>query len=474
VIGPGGGSDVLVALAAGSEKVTAVELNPLMLRFVRHFGAEAGNVYDHPQVEALLSEGRTFVRRTDRRFDVILLGFVDSWAAVASGGLSLSENHLYTVEAFEAYYDRLTDDGMLVILRWDVDIPRLVSNAMALLGPEEAGKRLLVLLEKRGTAKEPPQMIFGLRKRPFSEAETAEVMAWPKVLPVIVPGRHVEAPYADLFAGRKTMAQYVAEADSRVEAVTDDRPFFFARQKPWGLPSSMALAFLVILLPVAGLCVWFVARGRPAEASRRVFASSVAYFAGLGLGFIAVELALLQHLTLLLGHPIFTLSILLFTLLLFGGLGSYRSTGVRPLVVCLGVAGLGALYALLLPSLVPMLLPLTFEARLAIAVALAAPLGFAMGMPFPRGLALASKAGLPAPPFYWGLNGILSVAGSLGTMVLAVTSGFTVAMLAGSACYLVAALAARELLAAAEANAATDRAAATNATIAAGVSAAGA
>ncbi|HEX9186814.1 MAG TPA: hypothetical protein VGB87_07075, partial [Vicinamibacteria bacterium] len=94
VIGPGGGSDVLVALAAGSEKVTAVEMNPLMLRFVRHFGPRAGNLYDHPQVEAVLSEGRTFIRRTDRRFDVILMGFVDSWAAVASGGLSLSENHL--------------------------------------------------------------------------------------------------------------------------------------------------------------------------------------------------------------------------------------------------------------------------------------------------------------------------------------------------------------------------------------------
>ena len=103
VIGPGGGSDVLVALGAGSEKVTAVEMNPLMLRFVRHFGAQAGNLYDHPQVETHLSEGRNFLRRSDRRFDVILMGFVDSWAAVASGGLSLSENHLYTVEAFGAY-----------------------------------------------------------------------------------------------------------------------------------------------------------------------------------------------------------------------------------------------------------------------------------------------------------------------------------------------------------------------------------
>ncbi len=90
-------------------------------------------------MEAILSEGRTFIRRSDRRFDVILMGFVDSWAAVASGGLSLSENHLYTVEAFQAYYDHLTPGGLIAILRWDVDIPRLVSNAVAMLGPEEAG-----------------------------------------------------------------------------------------------------------------------------------------------------------------------------------------------------------------------------------------------------------------------------------------------------------------------------------------------
>ena len=447
VIGPGGGSDVLVALGAGSEKVTAVELNPLMLRFVRHFGAAAGNLYDQPRVETILSEGRSFVRRTDKSFDVILLGFVDSWAAVASGGLSLSENHLYTVEAFQAYRDRLTPDGMLVILRWDVDIPRLVSNAVALLGAEEAAKRTLVLLERRGSVKEPPQMIFALRKRPFTEEETAQVMAWTNARPVIVPGRHVEAPYADLLAGRKTMAQYVAEADSRVDPVTDDRPFFFARQKPWGLPGSMSLAFLIILLPIALLCAVFVARGRPAGAARRAYTASIVYFALLGLGFIAVELSLLQHLTLLLGHPIFTLSVLLFALLLFGGLGSSRSAHARPSSVCLVIAGIGVTYALVLPRLVPALLPLSLGARLALAVLFVAPLGFAMGMPFPRGLVLASKAGLGAPPFYWGMNGILSVAGSLGTMVVAVTCGFTVALLLGCACYAMAAVAARGFIA---------------------------
>jgi predicted membrane-bound spermidine synthase len=445
IIGPGGGSDVLVALAAGSETVTAVEMNPLMLRFVRLFGAQAGNLYDHPKVEAILSEGRTFIRRTDRRFDVILLGFVDSWAAVASGGLSLSENHLYTTEAFRAYYDHLTPDGALVILRWEVDVPRLVANAVALLGAEQAGPRIAVFLEKRGSKREPPQMIFMLKKRPFDESETAGMAAWDLARPVILPGRHVEEPYAGLFAGTTTLAQYVAEAPTRVDPVVDDRPFFFARQKPLGIPGSMTHAFALILAPIVALCVLFVALGKPAGQPTGPFAASIVYFACLGLGFIAVELTLLQHLTLLLGHPIFTLSILLFTLLAAGGLGSAGSGrfGIRR--VCLLIAALGLVYAFALPRLVPLLLPLPLAARIAIAVAVVAPLGFAMGMPFPRGLARTGHGPLPAPPFYWGLNGIFSVIGSLATMVTAVTLGFTVAMVAGCACYLAAAAAARPL-----------------------------
>jgi predicted membrane-bound spermidine synthase len=444
VIGPGGGFDVLMSLAMGSEKVTAVEMNPLMFRFVRHFGARAGNIYDHPRVEAVLSEGRTFVRRTDRLFDVILLGFVDSWAAVASGGLSLSENHLYTVEAFDAYEDHLTPDGELVILRWDVDVPRLVSNAVALLGPQEAGRRVAVLLEKRvGNREDPPQMIFILKRRPFTEEETAAMVDWPGVDPVIVPGRHVDEPYASLFAGRETLARYVEEARTRVDPVYDDRPFFFARVKPWGLPRNMRRAFVQILAPVLALLALLLLLGKPRGEAAGPYASSVVYFASLGLGFIAVELTLLQHLTLLLGHPIFTLSVLLFTLLASGGIGSALSGRFRPGRVCLSVAALGVAYALVLPRLVPALLPLPLAARIALAILVVAPLGFFMGMPFPRGLAATGQGSFPMPPFYWGLNGIFSVVGSMGTMVLAVIFGFTWAMLAGAAFYLVAAVASR-------------------------------
>ena len=445
VIGPGGGSDVLVALAAGSEKVTAAEMNPLMLRFARHFGAAAGHLYDQPKVEAILAEGRTFIRRAERRFDVILLGFVDSWAAVASGGLSLSENHLYTTEAFQAYLDHLTPDGELVILRWDVDVPRLVANAVAVLGPQEAGRRVAVFMEKRGTAQDPPQMIFLLKHRPFTEDDTALMMGFEKALPVIVPGRHVDEPYASLFAGRTSVAEWEASAPSRVDPVTDDRPFFFARQKPWGLPGSMRRAFVSILLPLLLLCAAFVVFGRPRGERPGPYFGSIVYFSCLGLGFIAVELVLLQHLTLLLGHPIFTLSILLFTLLAAGGVGSYASGRVAPERACLAVAGLGLAYAFFLPRAVPALLPLPTAARIALAVVLVAPLGFTMGVPFPRGLAAVGHGPFPGAPFYWGLNGIFSVLGSLATMVTAVTLGFRVAMVAGCACYLVAAAASRAL-----------------------------
>jgi predicted membrane-bound spermidine synthase len=439
VIGPGGGSDVLVALAAGSETVTAAEMNPLMLQFVRHFGAGAGHLYDHPKVEAILTEGRTFIRRTDRLFDVILLGFVDSWAAVASGGLSLSENHLYTTEAFRAYYDHLTPDGALVILRWDVDIPRLVSNAIADLGREEAGKRVAVLLEKRRTTQHPAQMIFMLKRRPFTEDETARMMDWTLAVPLIVPGRHVDEPYASVFDGRMSVAEWESTAPTRVDPVTDDRPFFFARQKPWGLPTSMRREFVRIVLPLLALCILLVALGRPRGERAGPYLASVLYFSCLGVGFIAVELGLLQQLTLLLGHPIFTLSILLFTLLASGGLGSYCSVRFRPGKASLAAAGLGVVYAVVLPRAVPALLPLPLVGRIALAILLVAPLGFVMGIPFPRGLMSVGRGPFPGAPFYWGLNGIFSVVGSLATMVAAVTVGFQVAMVAGALLYVGAA-----------------------------------
>jgi hypothetical protein len=419
-----------------------------MLQFVRHYGAEAGNLYDRPDVEVIQSEGRNFVSRTDRTFDIILLGFVDSWASVASGGLSLSENYLYTTQAFRAYYDHLKDDGILTIIRWDADIPRLVANSVALLGPEEARRRVVVLMENReGKPDEQPQMIFMLRKRPFTEAETQEIVTdWTIARPVLVPGRVTTSPYTYLLNGQMTLAAWDAQSPTRIGPVFDDSPFYFAVERPWGMASRIArLLFQVLVLPVLGLLALFTAFGKPDGRPVGEYAASIIYFASLGFGFIAVELSLLQNLTLLLGHPIFTLSILLFTLLASGGIGSALSRRVPVAAACLFVAALGTLDAVTLPTIVPMLLPLGLPARVAIAIALVAPLGLAMGMPFPRGLQRAGQGSLPAPPFYWGLNGIMSVLGSVSTVVIALSYGFRVAMVMGSACYVLAALSSRTI-----------------------------
>jgi predicted membrane-bound spermidine synthase len=453
IIGPGGGYDVLTALGCGSHRVVTAELNPLMLRFVRGFGAEAGDLYDHPQVEAHLAEGRHFLARSERRFDLILLGFVDSWASMASGGLSLSENYLYTVEAFAAYSEHLTDAGMLAILRWESDVPRLVANAVALLGPAAAAQRVAVVTQRQANPGEPPQMTFMLKRQPFNAAETA-AFAEPQagVRPVIVPGRIAEAPYDGLLAGRRSLEEFAAEAEARVGPVFDDSPFFFAREKPWGLPPAMLDSLRVILAPMLGLCAGFVLFAKPKRAHAGRYAASLVYFGMLGLGFIALELALLQQLTLLLGHPIYTLSLLLLTLLAACGAGSYASARASLRLACTAAAGLGIGYAVALPVLVPALLGLPQAVRVGVAIALIAPLGFAMGIPFPGGLRHTGRGAFPAPPFYWGLNGILSVVGSIATVFVAVNLGFRAVMAAASACYLVAAAASAALTREAEAS----------------------
>jgi hypothetical protein len=445
IIGPGGGPDVIAALASGSRKVTAVEMNPLMLKFVRSYGARAANLYDRPDVQTIQSEGRNFISRTDRKFDIILLGFVDSWASVASGGLSLSENYLYTAEAFRAYYDHLTDNGMLVILRWDSDVPRLVSNSVATLGANEASKRIATLMEKQSNPNQPAQMLFMLRKRPFT-ADEATMMKekWTGADPLILPDGTAPPLIGDLLGGRKTMAQYEAASARFVGPVRDDSPFYFAIERPFGMPGAIASnIFKWLLGPSVGMLAIFATFGKPRRKTVGPYAGSVVYFAALGFGFIAVELALLQNLTLLLGHPIFTLSVLLFTLLAFGGIGSAISRRVPMWLACAGVAVIGTIEAVALPRLVPALLWMPLWGRIAIAIALIAPLGLAMGMPFPSGLRRTGGGSLPAPPFYWGLNGIMSVIGSVTTVFVALMSGFQAAMLMGCACYVLAALASR-------------------------------
>src|SRR5205085_6149174 len=250
-----------------------------------------------------------FISRTGRKFDVILLGFVDSWASVASGGLSLSENYLYTTEAVRAYYDHLKDNGVLVILRWEMDIPRLVSNSVATLGPREASKRIVVLMEKQANPKDYPQMLFMLRKRPFTDAETKDISQnWTQANPIIMPGGTAPPLLRDVLAGTKSLQQYDDESSRFVGPVWDDSPFYFAIDRPYRMPGAIAERLVKWSLgPSMGMLALFAIFGKPKRTLKNnadgtsahpagkgtalQYTGSLIYFAALGFGFIAVELA---------------------------------------------------------------------------------------------------------------------------------------------------------------------------------------
>ena len=454
VIGPGGGTDVVLSLVAGSPKVTAVEMNPLIVNRVRQLGAAAGNLYDHPKVELVMDEGRNFIQRTDRKFDLIILGFVDSWASVASGGLSLTENYLYTREAIEAYYDHLSDRGALVIVRWPTDVPRLVANSVDFLTDRglsvaEVGQRILAVAKTKPQGEEPVETVFMLARSPIEPQKIDAMLAGHGEAHVFYgPGRPSDQPYQDLFEGTIDFPRYTESFDKLATPVNDNHPFFFATDKPYGVPDFAVRLLTAPVTGVMGFAVVLLAGGR-VFGFRAPGGRTLLYFAGLGVGFIVCEVALIQRLILLLGHPIYTLVVILFTLLLAGSLGSFHARRypaerigsalgrIIPILVVLIVIA-----AFALPAIVQATLALPLAARIGLTAALVFPFGFLMGMPFPLGLRHSAQDERGAPvSALWGVNGAASVIGSIAGMVLAVAAGFTWVFLAGAACYAVSWLA---------------------------------
>ncbi|MEP0845083.1 MAG: hypothetical protein HRF43_20460, partial [Phycisphaerae bacterium] len=401
IIGPGGGTDVVLALRAGSPQVTAVEMNPLIIEAVRAFGREAGNVYDHPNVRLVMSEGRNYVERTPEKFDVIMLGFVDTFAAVSSGGLSLSENYLYTREALQAYYDHLTDDGVLAIVRWPVDMRRLVANAVDFLTArgmsiEEVGRRIMAVadappVELAPSASDilPPETMFLLARSELTRERVDGLLAGHERAYVLyAPFRRPaeDCPqYQRLFSGQIGFREYQDGFETLATPVTDDRPFYFAYDKPWGMHNFVLKLFSI---PVGAVIVFTVIllAGSATAGFRAPRPRTIAYFGALGLGFIVCEIALMQRLILLLGHPLYTLVVILFTILLAGGLGSLYARRfaveqihgklgwIIAIVIVLVTAG-----SVGLPGVVRAALPLELFPRMALAAMIVFPFGFFMG-----------------------------------------------------------------------------------------------
>jgi len=477
VIGSGGGYDVARALASGSRDITAVEINPIIANSVMRgqFAAESHYIYTHPGVRVFVEDGRSFVRRSDEKYQVLQATLVDTWASTAAGAFALSENNLYTADAFTDYLSHLTDDGVLAFTRWGFDPPReslrLLSLAMTALpraGESDPARHVMVVRED--TAK-----IQGwgaldtvlISRKPFSEADVAHARQ-------IIAEAHMDEVYLPGDAPRNAFGQLLTSNDPSafwrdypfdVSPVADDRPFFFYTVQPRDLWDYIATAnrtsadFKVnraVPLLFGLLAVSISATALILILPRLLLGASLPkqggiigflwYFICLGAGYILIQVALIQKFVLLLGHPTYALVVIVFSMLVASGAGSFFSRRVvqgddaRLMRVLVAIAILVAALAFGARPLTQTAAVWPLPAKMLITVLAIAPAAFLMGMPFPSGLRRLEHAHAPSVRWAWSLNAAASVLGSAAAIFLAIYIGLRATLLVGGALYLCALL----------------------------------
>ncbi len=474
IIGPGGGNDVMSARVFGARSITAVEINPIIAEDVMSsepFKSYSGAIYFQPEVRLVVDEGRSFIRRSSDRYDIIQATMVDTWAATAAGAFALTENNLYTVEAFKDYVTHLADDGLLTMTRWYFEPPdqslRLISLTRAMM--DELGisnpPRHIVLMREAWPNEQRTPATFIFKKSEFTDSEVRR-------LEQVAAANSFELLYTPLTRPENLFTRMIEAADpaevwhafeTNIEPPRDNNPFFFNSIRLSNLPRALGgvdewqktnlgtfvlfalLAFTTLLVVLFIIGPLALARGRELARGSHGKFSYLIYFACLGAGFIIVEVAMIQKFILFLGHPVYALAVVLFSLLTFSAVGSYlsgrfredrRSRKLTKLLVA--IVAVTLVYIMALPPIFYGLVHLALPLRLIIAVVLMAPLAVMMGMPMPTGIRILADNAPEIIPWAWGVNGATSVMGSVAALVIAILTGFNQALIVGASLYLLA------------------------------------
>ena len=476
VVGLGGGADIMTALHYKAKKITGIEINQAMLNAANNSYRDMNykyNPYKDPSVTIVHEEGRSFMRRSTETYDLIQMSGVDTWAATATGAYVLSENYLYTREAFEEYYSHLKPNGMLCMIRWRFKPPReelrLVTSQAEVLRSHGISQPWMhfVVLEQNSLVSVVTKMT------PFTNGDLqALVTSLSKagdVKLLYAPGASVGGnvnEYYRYFAAMKVgkSEQFIEKYPYKLAPVNDDRPFFFEFYKwnemfkenhgeggylvagsPMGY-SILLLSLLQALLIGSIFIIWPLWRFKRQGLKTEGAGGLIVYFAALGLAFMFVEVALMQKFVLFLGHPTYSIAVTMSSLLVFSGIGSFLAGKLKiegrklVLIATIAAAAVVAIYAFALTPFFNALLGLPLEGRVLTAVLALAPLGLLMGVPFPTGLAYARQAGEGFVAWAFGVNGVASVAASVLCIILALIAGFKLVLGVAVVLYLLAGL----------------------------------
>lgn len=452
ILGAGAGKDILMAHLAGTESITAVEINPALVDLTRDFGSYNGDIYDLPGVQTITADGRNYAERSTEHYDLIYANLVYSQAA-APGTSALAESYIFTREALTTYWDRLSENGRIgFVTHHGIEGLRLLIAALDML--EDQGMTLQEALQHVGLVSrrsDDPQtrtsVVMILRQPWTAEAATAFAeAAHQRDSGVLYLPVYQELGLQGLATGQITLKQYIREnaTEYNFTPTTDDNPFFY--QFLPGLPGQVSDLLLISLILIGVYLSWnmffFVRRE---QHWKRL--SLAPYFAVLGAAFMLVEIPLIQRFGLLLGQPVLALVIVIGALLLGGGLGSLfegrYAVAKLPRVVAAAAVLVGLVVAasrVVLPVLIDWALPSSLAVRGIVTGAALLPLGFVMGIPFPGGLRVAHQADPQGVAAFWGANAVASVLGSALAMTLAINVGFSAALLLGAGLYALAAV----------------------------------
>ena len=469
ILAPRGGFELAVALAGGAGSIVAVEPHAAAVRAIRESGPSS---YDDLRVVTVDDDPRVFAERTQSRFDIVDLALTAPYRPVTSGAYSLAENYLLTVEAFRQYVEVLSPGGVLTAMRW-MQTP-----------PSEETRLLAVAIEAlRSTGVDPEASVVMLRSysnallvvcpdgfsradlnvvEQFAQTERFDVIIAPDLNPTnqfnVVPDEQYSQLAADLLSAEDPDTVYRSH-HFEIKPPTDDRPFFghFFRWsqastvfktlgrtwQPFGGAGIFVLVALLVISTAAAVVLISAPllvrrRKRPSGAGRQWWALS--YFGLLGVAFLFVEIPIIQRYILLVGRPTIAFAVVLSALLVASGIGSVYSRRIPWRSGSLLLAALAVLYPHLIRWVTPQLLPAPESARVVAGALLLVPLGFLMGIMFPRGLEHLEQSAPRLVPWAWAVNGTVSVIAAAAAALLTLSFGFSVVLLIGAGAYGLAAI----------------------------------
>jgi spermidine synthase len=483
IIGPGGGPEVTSALEYDAKFVTAVELDPVITELVQgKFSTYLGFLYSNPHVQLVNEEGRSFIRRSNKKYDIIQQKNNSHPMAVASGALNLSETYLLTKEAFNEYLDHLTPDGFLAISRHGgIRLLNLGYEVLKERGLTNPQKQLLLVKEND------LNQTFLMKNSEFDQRELSIIKrhcidSGDTILFDPLDWQNSTNVFAELLR-QNSRAKILRDAPYNLAAPTDDWPFiehfyrirtlfdrklnarqfepFWADANLWSFTldkgrysdlSLYVILFQAILLSGVFI-VWpllrFKREGISTEGSWRL----IIYYFCLGIGFILIEISFIQKYILFIGYPVYAVAVILFAVLIAAGLGSYFSSLIKVNIarkielVVIALILLAMFQVFVIPKLFAEFISVSFPARVLLAVIFILPAGFFMGIPFPTALSWTSRHHPEFVPWAWGINGYATVIGSVLAVILALYFGFQAVLWISVAIYVIAYIAIRPLLA---------------------------